>query len=186
MSGTPANKVCKGYVFTVVCLSTWGSECLPLVPGECPLHPPWADTSLLRRSPGQTPPGRQPLSADTPLGRHPQADTSLGRPLGQTPLWADTLPCPVYAGIHTPLPSACWDMVNKQAVHITLQCILVYPVFQGTSIVSVNGVFQGVGTVPRLCSVTRCGSSICFILCFRALEQYPFFAPFQGTGAVSG
>ena len=110
VSGTPANKVCKGYVFTVVCLSTWGSECLPSVPGECPLHPPWADTSLLRRSPGQTPPGRQPLSADTPLGRHPQADTSLGRPLGQTP--------PL--GRHPALPSVCWD------THPPSQCMLGY------------------------------------------------------------
>ena len=33
--------------------------------------------------------------ADTPLSRRP-------------PL-ADTPPCPVHAGIHTPLPSACWD-----------------------------------------------------------------------------
>ena len=34
-------------------------------------------------------------------------------PSGQTPFWADTPPgrppCPVHAGIHTPLPSACWD-----------------------------------------------------------------------------
>ena len=64
-----------------------------------------------------TPPGRHPLRADTPPG--------------QTP------PCPVHAGIHTPLPSACWDTppcavhagiqsVNKWAVRIPLECILVW------------------------------------------------------------
>ena len=55
-------------------------------------------------------------------GRHPP-----GRhPPEQTPPWetppgpeADTLP-----GRH-PLCSACWDMVNKRAVHIPLECILV-------------------------------------------------------------
>ena len=30
-------------------------------------------------------------------------------PPGQTPLWADTPPFPMHAGIHTPLPSACLD-----------------------------------------------------------------------------
>ena len=44
----------------------------------------------------------------TPLGRHPTRQT----PPEQTPPWADT-PCPVHAGIPTPPPSACWDMVNK-------------------------------------------------------------------------
>ena len=62
-------------------------------------------------------------------------------PPRQTSPWADiprqTPPCPVHAGIHTPLPSACWDThtplpsacwdrVNKQAVSIPLECILVY------------------------------------------------------------
>ena len=47
--------------------------------------PPWVDTP----TPGQTPP--------------PHRQT----PLAETP-WADT-PCPMCAGIHTPLPSACWD-----------------------------------------------------------------------------
>ena len=41
-----------------------------------------------------------------PLGRHPQADTPSS--------WADT-----------PLCSACWDTVNKRAVRIPLECILV-------------------------------------------------------------
>ena len=52
----------------------------------------------------------------SPPHRHPQTDTPLGRhPLGQTPPWADT-----------PLSSACWDTVNKRAVRIPLECILVY------------------------------------------------------------
>ena len=56
--------------------------------------------------PEQTPPW-----ADTP------GQTPLGRqtPPGQTHPWADT----------TPLCSACWDMVNKLAVGILLECILV-------------------------------------------------------------
>ena len=46
--------------------------------------------------------------ADTPLGRQP---LPLGRYKNPSPFpspWADT-PCPVHAGIQTPLPSACWD-----------------------------------------------------------------------------
>ena len=55
---------------------------------------------------------------------------------GQTPpRW--TPPHPVHAGIHTPaaqcmlgytlpLPSACWDTVDKQVVRIQLECILVH------------------------------------------------------------
>ena len=45
-----------------------------------------------------TPPGQTSLGRHPP-GRHPWADT----PPRQTPL------CQVHAGIHTPLPSACWD-----------------------------------------------------------------------------
>ena len=59
----------------------------------------------------------------TPLGRHPQCM------LGYTPstqcMLGYTPPYPVHAGIHTTLPSACWDMVNKRAVRILLECILV-------------------------------------------------------------
>ena len=79
-----------------------GGGCLPLVPEGCVCH---THTSLSRHPP-------------------PQADTP-----GQTP------PCPVHAGIHpqssacwdthTPLHSTCWDMVNKRAVRIPLECILV-------------------------------------------------------------
>ena len=38
-----------------------------------------------------------------PRQTSPWVDTPLGRPLQGRP------PCPVHAGIHTPLPSACWD-----------------------------------------------------------------------------
>ena len=87
----PAN-VCKGYV------SPQGG--LP----HCMLGYPRAGTTHLGRHPpppGQAPSlGRHPSEqappwANTPLGRHPQADT-LGRhppgqtPPGETPPWADT------------------------------------------------------------------------------------------------
>ena len=39
--------------------------------------------------------------------------------------WDTHTPCPVHTGIHTPLYSACWDTVNKRAVRIPLECILV-------------------------------------------------------------
>ena len=64
--------------------------------------PPWADT-LSADTPQADTPGQT-----TPLGRHPQADTPR-----QTPL----------------LRSACWDMVNKRAVCILLECILVHHFF---------------------------------------------------------
>ena len=58
-----------------------------------------------------------PTPRHTPLGRHP---------LGTNPL------CPVHAGIHTPLPSACWDthpappprQPLQRTVHIPLECFL--------------------------------------------------------------
>ena len=65
--------------------------------------------------------------AETPLGRHPTCPVHAGI----------HAPCPVHAGIHTPLssacwdkhppppPSTCWDTVNKRAVRIPLECILV-------------------------------------------------------------
>ena len=76
---------------------------------------------------------------DTALGRHPPGQTlPLGRqPPGQTPPWVDT-PFPVHAGIH-PLHSACWDMVNKRAVHILLECILIKQNFWRTSVLFVLG-----------------------------------------------
>ena len=45
--------------------------------------------------PGQTPP---PAQADTTPARHPPAQCMLGY-----------TPFPGHAGIHNPLPSACWD-----------------------------------------------------------------------------
>ena len=68
----PANEVCKGYIFTGVCLSI-----------------------------GETPPPPHPGKTPHPLGRPPRVDTP------------------------SPLRSACWDTVNKQAVRIPLECILV-------------------------------------------------------------
>ena len=86
-----------------------------------PLYP-WADTPSPTR---QTPPGQTP---GRPPGRHPP-----GRHLP----WAHT---PGHLGIHPPvqcmlgythpiptlLPSACWYTVNKRAIRIPLECILVY------------------------------------------------------------
>ena len=103
--------------------------CLLLVPGGClPLvlrgaTPPWADSPSGRHPPGQTLPGQTPPQADTPnpcpvyagIYNSP-AQCMLGY----------TTPCPVHAGIHPlPLPSVCWDTVNKRAVRIPLECILV-------------------------------------------------------------
>ena len=92
------------------CLSVHREGCLSLVLGRgvSATHTP-RQTLPGQRPPGKTPPGRHPLDRHH-LGKHP---------LGQTPL------CPVHVGIHTPLPSACWDTVNKWAVRIPLECILV-------------------------------------------------------------
>ena len=57
-------------------------------------------------------------TGDTP----PWADTPQADPPGQTPLPGQTPP--VHAEIHPP-PSVCWDTVNKRAVRIPLECILV-------------------------------------------------------------
>ena len=59
-----------------------------------------------------------PPWADTPGQVHPQGRNPL-----PSACW-DTPPCAVHAGIH-PLCSACWDAVNKRAVRIPLECILV-------------------------------------------------------------
>ena len=77
------------------------------------------------------------VSVTYPLGRHHPGQTlTLGQtppckhPLGRTPPGRQSPgqtapPCPVHAGIPTPLlPSACWDTVNKRAVRISLECIL--------------------------------------------------------------
>ena len=95
-------KLRQGNVFTPVCHSV--HRVLSAIP---PGRHPQADSPLGRplvQTPSMQTPPRQ-----TPLGRHPQADSLLGRhPLER----------------HR-LPSACWDMVNKQVVHILLECILV-------------------------------------------------------------
>ena len=81
---------------------------------------------------------------DTPLGRHPWADTLLGRhPWADTP-WADT-PCPVHAGIHTPLSSACWDTHTHPCpvhagIHPPTQCMLEYSQQVGTCLSVSRGV----------------------------------------------
>ena len=90
-------------------------------------HPspgPEADSPLGKHPPGQAPPLQTPPWADTPPADSLWADTLLGR----------YPPCPVHAGIHTstqcmlgytPLRCACWDTVNKRALRIPLECILV-------------------------------------------------------------
>ena len=138
---SPTNEVCEGYVFTVVCMST---EDICHTPGQT--HPLAHTHTLLGRHPlAHIPLGRHPLAPPWhtqplgrhphPLGRHPQhlpAHTPL---LAHTP-WADipaahtppwhTLPLDRHPpGTHTPPPTACWDTVNKRAVRIPLECILV-------------------------------------------------------------
>ena len=73
-----------------------------------------------------TPPGRYTTPwAGTPPNRYtsPQA----GKPPGRYPPWADTPPGQVHPppGRYTPPGNACWDTVNKRAVRILLECILV-------------------------------------------------------------
>ena len=92
----PQTKLRKGTVFTSRC-PVHGRGCLP----KCMLgYTPWADTPQADiPSPGQTPP---------PLRRHPLGRHSLGR--------------------HPPLarhPSPSRRLL-PQAVHILLECILVY------------------------------------------------------------
>ena len=92
-----AKKLRQGNVFTPVCHSVHrGRECLP--------HS-WADTT-----------GADTHWTDTP----PWADTPL-----PSACWDTHTPCPVHAEIHPPLHNACWDTVNKWAVRILLECILV-------------------------------------------------------------
>ena len=64
---------------------------------------------LLGRHPMDTPSRQTPPRQTPPLGRHPSGKTN-----GQTP-----------PGRHPPPGSACWNTVNKRAVHIPLECILV-------------------------------------------------------------
>ena len=72
--------------------------------------PPWAGTPPGRYTPGQVLPPR----AGTPPWQVPPP------PVGTSSLAGTPHP-----GRYTPLRSACWDMVNKRAVGIPLECILV-------------------------------------------------------------
>ena len=145
----PANIVCEGYVFTCVCLSTGGSTwavtpwaCTP--PGQ--VHPtpplgrstPWGRYPLGRYTPGQVHPlGRYtsqgsytPWAGTSRAGTAPCASTP---PQAGTPPWAGTTPLGRYNPLGRYKPpgqvhhrhSACWDTVNKWAVRIPLECILV-------------------------------------------------------------
>ena len=115
----PANEVCEGYVFTSVCQSFCSQGGVP-----AQVHTPRQLHPLTGTPPtGQV---RPPLGwAGTPPRQvHPQAGTPLGRytPSGQvhTPRQVHTHPRQV-----PPPSSACWDTVNKRAVRILLECILV-------------------------------------------------------------
>ena len=95
------------------CLSPQGGGCLP--------------QGML----GYTPPGRYPSGRYTPWQVHPSpwAGTPPGRytPPGQVhPPGGYIPPAGTSPPAGTPpLRSACWDMVNKRAVRIPLECILV-------------------------------------------------------------
>ena len=116
---SPTTKLRQGNVFTPVCHSVYRGGCLPP-----PVLTPPGRHPLGRHPPGQTPsPGRHP-----PLGRHPPPPCPVHAGIHTLPAQCmlGCTPCPVHAGIHThTLPSACWDMVNKWAVRISLECILV-------------------------------------------------------------
>ena len=114
----------RGGVYPITCWDTPPSRKTPAqadtpLSGQTP--PPWEDPpgwhppSRYTHPPGQVHPlGRYNPSGQTPPGRHP--------PRQVHPSWADT----PSQGRHPPLCSACWDAVNKQAVRIPLECILVY------------------------------------------------------------
>ena len=114
-----AHKVCEGYVFTGVCLSTRGEYL-----GRYPL----TGTTLGRYNPlgRYTPSWAGTPPAGTPQGRYiPWAGTpppgQVHPPGGYTP----------QAG--TPLHHiACWNTVNKRTVRIPLECILV--IFENTRV----------------------------------------------------
>ena len=133
----PANVVCEGYVFTSVCLSTGSGipaclvghmtrqqMCLSWCGGSMQVTSnAWWDRS--NGTPNNPPPRQTPPS----LGRHPLEGTHW-----QARLWAGTPPGRYTPQAGTPIPgrytpslhSACWDTVNKRAVRIPLECILVF------------------------------------------------------------
>ena len=106
--------------------------------GDC--HTPQADTPLGRQHPGRHPHGQTP-----PLRRHPPGQTHpLGRPPSprltphrQTLPQADT-PLYRHPQADTPMGSACWDAVNKRAVCIPLEYILVLNMDNAYNILNVT------------------------------------------------
>ena len=109
---TARKKVCEVYVFTPVCQSFCSHRGGGEVPGQVP---PGRYTAPL-------PPGR---STPPPPGRY--APQQIQPPWQvHTPSRYTPTPCQVHllAGTH-PLSSACWDTVNKRAVRIPMECILV-------------------------------------------------------------
>ena len=61
----------------------------------------------------------------SPPARHHPADTTLGRPPRADSPCADKPPTPSCEDTPSPIRSTCWDTVNKRAVRIPLECILV-------------------------------------------------------------
>ena len=126
----------QGNIFAPVCHSVHRGEYL----GK--YTPPWAGTPPCRYTPQAGTPsgqvhtpwvGTPPSQVHPTPGRYPQAGTSpqAGIPWVGTPPWAGTPPRQVHPtgqvhpreGTH-PI-SVCWDTVNKRAVRILLECILV-------------------------------------------------------------
>ena len=102
---------CKGYVFTGVCLSTWGDTCASVHAGS------------------RHPPSRHPLRSDSPPSKHlpPQPST----PRADTPLRADTLLQADTPPDQTPLPEQTHPERRPllRMVRILLECILVFMLF---------------------------------------------------------
>ena len=109
------------------CLSVHGGGVSASGLGECGRHPPRETPSLVRHPRADTPHGRQPLGryppGQAPPVRHPPgrrhplvADTPRHTPPSQTHPAGQTNPL---------LLNACWDMVNKRAVRMPLEWILV-------------------------------------------------------------
>ena len=125
------------------CFYTCLSFCSQGGRGICHTHP-WADIPWVD-TPGQTPPRQT-----HPPGQTPPAQWMLG---------------------YTPLPSACWDTVNKRAVHILLKCILVHKKFRfdPRSLAYLSASLSiTLGCVLYLCeavteSYSRMGDSVKFI-----------------------
>ena len=114
----------QGYILALVCHSVYRrGRPRQVPPGQ--VHP------LAGTPPGRyTPLGRYTPWEGIPWQVHPRAGNTPGQvqpwaftPPRQVPPWAGTPP----TRVGTPPSNACWDTVNKRAVHILLECILVYP-----------------------------------------------------------